>query len=404
MRVFIACPANLASGGPELLHQLSACLTELGVENYMVYWKRNGADNPVPEPYEKYNTKYVSMFVDAPDSVLVLPETGLDAVPCVEKGQVFIWWLSVDNFLSVCSLQEKHPYQFVQETLRKDNVMHFVQSWYAKDYLEHEMGIETTYYLSDYINSDILHYALEHRVDSQRENICLYNPQKGFEHVKRLLDASEDAIKWIPLKDMGPLEMAELMCRAKVYVDFGNHPGKDRIPREAAACGCIVITNRKGSAAYTQDMPIPEGFRLEDISDTAAVLRLIREAFERYEQLTPLYADYRAMIEGEKQKFYRDAGAVFRLIGERNGEGYTAEPEQKRSICQMADMLKRASQKSLELFTQTAEKIADEEYAGAVSELLGADSLLNTMQECIYALSAKIGNLDFTDEGTQNDQ
>lgn len=401
MRVFIVCPAKLASGGPELLHQLSACLTELGVENYMLYWNQNGANNPVPEQYEKYNTKYVSMFVDAPDSVLVLPETGLKTALGVKKGQVFIWWLSVDNFLAVCKREEKNAYQLVQETLRKNNVMHLAQSWYAKDFLEHKMGIGFTHYLSDYINSDILQYALAHRMESPKENICLYNPRKGFEHVKGLLDASADVIKWIPLMGMRPLEMAELMCRAKVYVDFGNHPGKDRIPREAAVCGCIVITNRQGSAAYTQDVPILERFRLEDVSDTAAVLRLIREALEQYEQLTPLYADYRAMIEGEKQKFYRDAWTVFRLIRERTREDYTAEPEQKNSLCQMADVLKMASQRSLELFTQTTEKIADEEYAGAVRGLLEADSLLNTMQECIYVLSDKIGNLDFKDEGTQ---
>lgn len=27
------------------------------------------------------------------------------------------------------------------------------------------------------------------------------------------------------------------MRKAKVYIDFGFHPGKDRIPREAVMCG-----------------------------------------------------------------------------------------------------------------------------------------------------------------------
>ncbi|KAL3809235.1 hypothetical protein ACHAXA_005283 [Cyclostephanos tholiformis] len=45
------------------------------------------------------------------------------------------------------------------------------------------------------------------------------------------------------------------------YIDFGPHPGMDRLPREAALAGCIVITNREGAAAHDEDVPLPQEFK-----------------------------------------------------------------------------------------------------------------------------------------------
>jgi len=48
------------------------------------------------------------------------------------------------------------------------------------------------------------------------------------------------------------------MCVSrKLYVDFGKHPGKDRMPREAAVHGCCIITGRRGAAGNPFDIPIP---------------------------------------------------------------------------------------------------------------------------------------------------
>ena len=39
-------------------------------------------------------------------------------------------------------------------------------------------------------------------------------------------------------------------------MDFGFHPGQDRLPREAALLKNCIITNREGSAAFYKDVPI----------------------------------------------------------------------------------------------------------------------------------------------------
>ena len=82
-----------------------------------------------------------------------------------------------------------------------------------------------------------------------QEWILLYNPKKGLDKVLPIIEQTP-WLKWIPLINLTEEDMIAYMHLAKVYVDFGNHPGKDRIPREAAICGCCVITNREGSAAY----------------------------------------------------------------------------------------------------------------------------------------------------------
>jgi hypothetical protein len=40
----------------------------------------------------------------------------------------------------------------------------------------------------------------------------------------------------------------------------------DRLPREAALAGCVVITNREGAAANDEDVPLPTRFKFHDFN------------------------------------------------------------------------------------------------------------------------------------------
>lgn len=100
MRFFVFCPAHLATGGTELLHQLCSHLNDLGIENYMVYTNCITHKCPTPNTFYKYNVKYVTQYIDAPDSVMVLPETQIHNISLCNKGLIVVWWLSVDNYFS----------------------------------------------------------------------------------------------------------------------------------------------------------------------------------------------------------------------------------------------------------------------------------------------------------------
>ena len=108
----------------------------------------------------------------------------------------------------------------------------------------------------------------------------LYNPKKGIEFTRQLIEAAPD-LNWVPLENMSNEEVRGKLKTSKVYIDFGDHPGKDRFPREAAISGCCVITGKRGSAAY-DDVPIPEDFD-----------------------------GYRSTIKAEKNKFIEDVRSIF---------------------------------------------------------------------------------------------
>ena len=320
MRVFIMCPAKLATGGTELLHQFSYVLSCNNIENYMVYPNREKTICPTPETFLKYNVKYVSEYVDGKESVLVLPETMVHYVDLCKEGKSVIWWLSVNNYIS--SYSKRFPgegYDYFNLYGRK-NVIHFVQSYYAALFLKTMLKIETCYYLTDYINDDIVQIALEKGKTSIREDIVLYNPRKGFTNVEPIMQNCKKDIKWVPLQNMTPVEMAEMMCRAKVYIDFGGHPGKDRIPREAAVCGCCIITNTMGSAAYQQDINIASIYKFAEMSNYDLVLETIYDLIENYQERTADFESYRMGIMGEKDRFYNETEAFVEIMHREIGE------------------------------------------------------------------------------------
>lgn len=108
--------------------------------------------------------------------------------------------------------------------------------------------------------------------------------------------------------------MIETMEKAKVYIDFGHHPGKDRIPREAALCGCCVITNRKGSAHNAVDVPIPDSCKFDDKTSNEIILNKIYDLLEHYEDRAKDYKTYIEMIQQEYDRFERDTLTFFGSI------------------------------------------------------------------------------------------
>ena len=323
MRIFIACPNNIVTGGTELLHQFSKCLKDRNVECYMLYLGEKSLDCPVPEAFMKYEVKYVSQYVDAYDSILVLPETRVHLVSMCKKGIAMIWWLSVDFYISSFESLIKDDNKDIFALKSRKNVIHFVQSQYAKDFLQQEMGISEAYFLKDYINDEIMNFAKAYGDRVERTNYCLYNPMKGFNNLEPIINNCRSDITWVPLKGLKPHEMAAMMCRAKVYIDFGGHPGKDRIPREAAICGCCVITNKLGSATYQEDVSIPDKYKIGDMTNVENVLQVIYDCVDNYEQRKEEYQAYRDVISCEKEEFMRDVDkAIDRLaqvIDDREG-------------------------------------------------------------------------------------
>jgi len=97
-----------------------------------------------------------------------------------------------------------------------------------------------------------------------------------------------------------------------LFVDFGSHPGKDRMPREAAILGCCIITGRRGAAANPLDIPIPDRYKFKDSRLLIPrIVRAIRRVVAEYDVRTEDFTSYRSAIRGERREFMLQVQEIF---------------------------------------------------------------------------------------------
>lgn len=309
MKTIIFCPRGTATGGTELLHQLGYKLKLFGFE-VRIYYYGDEDGMPVVHPhFIRYDVPGTEQLVDSADHCYIYPEVAVSSLKEIKArlpaAKHVLWWLSIDN-------AELTPE--LEEYISGDKeLIHFVQSYYARDHVRDRLGVDEDrlYYLSDYINTGFLN--IEN--DSHREDIVLFNPRKGYERTSSLIRNSDYHIKWQALAGIIPDRIPEVLQRAKVYIDFGNHPGKDRFPREAVACGCRVITGRRGSAANDHDVPLAGQLKISDDSEDGVILNIIKWLFENYDRSEGLYEDYIRMIKEEVHEFETDTLRLFSMLG-----------------------------------------------------------------------------------------
>lgn len=316
-KIYIAAPANYATGGPELLHQLAYKLKASGKQVYMYYWPADH-ENPVHENYRQYNLDYVVKVDDNPSNVLIVPEIQTRLLDCFKNVKKMIWWLSVDNyFLSQPKLKGlinrillntfgSQKYWFFNKKFKFVDG-HLVQSKYAEDVLVN-YGLDKIYHLSDYLHDAFLKVETDL---GKKQNIVVYNPKKGIKFTKKLMDSAPE-IEFVPIENMTREQVVSLLQRAKVYIDFGFHPGKDRIPREAAFLGCCVITNQRGSAGNSEDLPILEEFKFdENANHVKKIIEKIHDCFDCYDQNVIKFDSYKIEIQCQEKEFENQMKVIF---------------------------------------------------------------------------------------------
>jgi hypothetical protein len=344
-KIYIVAPANMATGGPEELHQLGAALNKIGLNAFMYYTPTNHPSPVYPE-YKQYKVPFLNNINDDSHNILIVPEpfgyiTFLNNFSNIQK---LIWWMSVDNFyLSYYFTNNKNIKKFILRVANKlskfiikepmfdlpkialkackdfnfsnDMIipkvnLYLVQSDYAKQHLL-EKGITNIEYLSGYLDDEFLLY--NYTINS-KENLVLFNPKKGIKFTKKIMSYAHD-IKFLPIQNMSKREVIDIMKKAKVYIDFGNHPGKDKIPREAAICGCCVITGKRGSAAFYKDVPLSDRYKFEEKKDNIPkIVDTIEYCIGNYKEAVKDFDGYREIIRKEKNRFMEDVQRIFSKV------------------------------------------------------------------------------------------
>lgn len=330
--IYVVCPAYFKTGGTELLHQLVYELNNLGKNAIITYQRKGGVkgNGEYTDPdFKKYIKQYIFVedIKDVKGNLIIVPEMNVDVIKNIRYARKVIWWLSVDNYMiqrSVCYLNKILPFGIewiaaVKKIIRNrishkaeltDIVLpdyHLYQSYYAKYFLE-KNNIYNKAYLSDYINDIFLEQSIDY---CGKQNIVLYNPRKGMEFTKKIIKKSP-MFRWVPIQGLSTNEVRELLTKSKVYIDFGNHPGKDRFPREAAISGCCIITGKKGAANYKEDIPIPDEFKFNDEERKIdAIIQKIENCINQYEMEINKFEEYRCYIMEEKKRFKEDVRTIF---------------------------------------------------------------------------------------------
>lgn len=321
--IYIVSKGNYVSGGPETLHQTAKLFASMG-ENVGLYYVQPHTME-VPQRFKEYNTKVVNNIIDSPDNIIIVPETLTYVLKKYKRIKKCIWWLSLENYLNTepfflvnWRMKVNHwpkflfPIAFMVMVVKgkihtyryhfEDNgaFYHTYNCEYAHRYIiEHGVPDERTLYLCGPLNQSFFEKAKKLQTTT-RENFILYNPKKGKEFTDKLIVAAKMCnlkAEFKAIQGMTPDQITELMSRSKVYIDFGNFPGPERIPREAVTMGCNIITSRNGAAANKIDVPIPDDMKFEDKEENIpAIIEKLRDMLDNYQKYYPYYDTYRKKV------------------------------------------------------------------------------------------------------------
>lgn len=301
----ISSPAHF-TGGTLLLHQLADWLQCHGF-NVRMYYIPN-IENPIHAEFKKFNLKVCERIEDDKNHLLIIPEIFPFELLKYKKIKTAFWWLSVDNyfrsFKNASKKRQLYNKLMGYHGLYKKAHYHFCQSQYAVDFLKKSKI--NSLFLSDYLHDKFISEDINF---PDKQNTILYNPKKGQEFTQQLINAAPD-LNWKPLINMTPEQVYDTLLGSKVYIDFGFHPGKDRFPREAAICGCCIITGKRGAASNSLDLPIPKEYKFEE-NEINLIVEKIRFVLENFDSCQAQLSDYRDKIRNEKSDFDQQANRIF---------------------------------------------------------------------------------------------
>jgi hypothetical protein len=257
----------IKTGGPEALHQFVDMVTREHSrhECAIVFFPFQQHDVLL---FEHYKVDIKSRLALREADWIIVPESMTEVIAKLPKSaKIAIWWLSLDNYL-----RYKHddPTLFgkikhwirirtkkVISPKKIASYTNFCQSQYVACWLIQQKCEPV--FLSDYTCNGLSKIDSKEIINRNKE--ILYNPRKDPVFINMLIKKLPK-IKFIPLKDFSKVELEEKYKKAMIYMDFGHFPGKDRMPREAAGKGCILITGRMGASSNFQDFNLLPHFKI----------------------------------------------------------------------------------------------------------------------------------------------
>ena len=161
--------------------------------------------------------------------------------------------------------------------------------------------------LYDYLDQNIMDSSKNNKIN--KKNIICYS-HKSNNFINLIKDNLN--FKFIKLHNFSQKQIINIFKKTKVYLDFGFHPGKDKMPREAALFDNCIITNKKGSAKNNIDIPIKKKFKIfEKHSNLVLLKKELNSIFNNYQREIKHFKSYKFKIINEKHNFKKNLNKIF---------------------------------------------------------------------------------------------
>lgn len=318
--VVILCP-EAVTGGPEALHQLAHAINSLGGNARLAYFGEGSKieygpttivcqyspNQAVLETYGAYNPVPLIQAPLSEGTLIIVPEILPEALLAIPARNRAVWWLSVDNAISHNPKLNEAGY--ANTLIGNSGFTNFYQSDYARGFVERHGGSRNTFPLFDYINPEYIRSGPA-QSQSHRQQIGLF-PQKGAALASRFI-AANPQLSFAAIQNMTREQVRQTLLNCSVYIDFGHHPGKDRVPREAAVSGAIVFLHERGAAANFHDHPLERFylFNEQDI-DTGYLASRVEDAVSNREHHYSRQQVYRQQVRLGFEEFMLQVRTFF---------------------------------------------------------------------------------------------
>jgi hypothetical protein len=312
VRIHIVCPGDEVNGSVESLHQFGRVATMLGYDTRIAYQPFDIL-GPVLSAFRSYGVRPDQEIPDDPEVAVLVPQDAVHLVAHLTRVRKLVWWLRIEDDADVAAVTAAAP-----------GAVHLAQSEHARRFLDLH-GI-TARMLGDYVHPNFVERATA-LAPAQRLDTVLYNPDPSDQLTPELIEASRDVLQWVPVAGLSRDEVAEIMAYSKVYVDFGAHAGRTRLPREALAAGCCVVTGRRGAAGNGVDLPLPDGLSFDETDPglVKAVLNRIALAVIDFDASRQAFEPARAAVVAQEARLRGQVADL--LIGDASGPAGGSAPE-----------------------------------------------------------------------------
>ena len=269
-------------------------------------------EDHIPPVYKlQYDLSYLNHDVILDSSTLIVTHEGwIDYLPFFENAKKMICWLSVGNVH--CFDRSRTCKDLInKKCLYLMDCFHTSQAPWVHKTLQ-SWGV-SAWILNDYIS---LWYILANK-ETKCTNTIAYYPTKGGD-LARLFISKYLQYEYIKIAGLDNMGMIHALDQAMIYIDFGNFPGKDRIPREALLRDCIIFIHNAGCATDYESFPIDDYFRFSDDDVINGTLqKKIDDAVCNYNKFYNKQSTMRNLLYQEHEEFKEN---VKKIVYQLNSE------------------------------------------------------------------------------------